>query len=324
MTVWAVLEKSKTVSVGDLIESVKNADKLWLVMGIASGALYVWFEGVALRSVLKNAGYERGRLSGLLYSTSDVYFSAITPSATGGQPASALFMLRDGIPGGVVTAVLILNLAMYTASVISLGLIALCFTPGVLTGFSVFSKTLILLGFIILSGLMTFFVLAFKKGNKIFSIPERLILFLHRKGWLKNAERTLARIDKIRYEHRECSKLIVGRRGIITKAFFWNFLQRASQIAVPMLVYLADGGAKRKAWLVFAKQCLITIGYNFVPIPGAMGVSDYLMVDGFNSVMGRETAFQIELISRGFTFYICVAVSGIITLIGYFAWRKKK
>ena len=323
LTVSAVLHESRTVSIGDLAQAVMNSDKRWLIPAILASALYVWFEGIALRSILKRAGYVRGRLSGLLYSTADVYFSAITPSATGGQPASALFMLRDGIPGGVVTAALVLNLAMYSAAIVALGLLAVCITPGALTGFRVFSKILILLGFVILSGLVFLFILAFKKGNKIFSIPEDFIRFLQRKGWLKKADPLLARIDKIRYEHHECVKLISGRKSLIVKAFFWNFLQRASQIAVPMLVYLAGGGAKTKAWLVFAKQCLVTIGYNYVPVPGAMGVSDYLMIDGFDSIMGRETAIHIELISRGFSFYICVALSGIITLIGYLTWRKK-
>ena len=67
----------------------------------------------------------------------------------------------------------------------------------------------------------------------------------------------------------------------------------------------------------------MTIGYNFVPIPGAMGVSDYLMLDGFTRVMERVMAFRIEMLSRGITFYICVALSGIITLIGYIAGKDR-
>lgn len=74
---------------------------------------------------------------------------------------------------------------------------------------------------------------------------------------------------------------------------------------------------------VFAKQCLITVGYNFIPIPGGMGVSDYLMIDGFSRMMNEEMTYSVELISRGFAFYICVAVSGLITLVGYFMGRKR-
>ena len=75
---------------------------------------------------------------------------------------------------------------------------------------------------------------------------------------------------------------------------------------------------------MFASQCLITIGYNCIPVPGAMGVADYLMVDGFTSLIGRADAFRVDMMSRGLSFYICVAVSGIITLIGYIMLRRRK
>ena len=68
----------------------------------------------------------------------------------------------------------------------------------------------------------------------------------------------------------------------------------------------------------------MTIGYNFIPIPGGMGISDYLMLDGFIKMMGENMAYNVELISRGMTFYICVFISGTITLIGYMVGRKRK
>ena len=76
--------------------------------------------------------------------------------------------------------------------------------------------------------------------------------------------------------------------------------------------------------ILFSKQCLITIGYNYVPIPGALGIADYLMIDGFSSVMPEGLAYELDMISRGLTFYICVALSGIITLIGYLRGRNEK
>ena len=47
-------------------------------------------------------------------------------------------------------------------------------------------------------------------------------------------------------------------------------------------------------------------------------------IDGFSRLMGEKMAYTVEMISRGITFYICVSISGIITLIGYFAGRKGK
>lgn len=322
-TISTMLKQSRTVSLNDLADAIASSDKRWLIPAFVSAGLFVFFEGLAIRSVLMDAGYKCGCMNGLLYSTSDVFFSAITPSATGGQPASAYFMHRDGIPAGVVSAVLVLNLMMYTVSVVVLGVISICFKPEAFFGFGTLSKVLIILGFAVLILLSLIFLSILKKGDFVFDKLTKFILFLSRKGIIRRTDPKLARIKKISADYEKCSALISGNASIKFYSFIWNLLQRTSQIVVPMLVYLSIGGDRHKSFMVFSKQCLVTIGYNFVPIPGAMGISDYLMIDGFTELMGWETAFSTEMISRGITFYTCVAVCGIITLIGYIFGRKK-
>lgn len=93
-TIWMVYKRSEGLSVKDIIAAASGANKIWFGLAIIASALFIWFEGVAILSILKGAGYKKSRFQGLIYSTSDIYFSAITPSATGGQPASAYFMMR--------------------------------------------------------------------------------------------------------------------------------------------------------------------------------------------------------------------------------------
>ena len=129
LTVWALLKQNQSVSVRDIANTAAGADKFWFLSAILSSILYIVFEGFALCSILKGAGFRPKLKNGFLYSTADIYFSAITPSATGGQPASAYFMLRDRISGGVTTAVLMLNVMMYTASIVALGIISVILRP---------------------------------------------------------------------------------------------------------------------------------------------------------------------------------------------------
>ena len=64
-------------------------------------------------------------------------------------------------------------------------------------------------------------------------------------------------------------------------------------------------------------QGYVVLGSNFVPVPGAMGISDYLMLDAFGNIMDESAAVNLELLSRSFSFYICVFLCGIATLVGY-------
>ncbi len=323
-TIWMVYKRSEGLSVKDIIAAASGANKIWFGLAILASAFFIWFEGVAILSILKGAGYKRNQFQGLIYSTSDIYFSAITPSATGGQPASAYFMMKDGIPGGVVTATLILNLMMYTISIVVLGICAVIIHPGVFFGFSKVSKILIVCGFTALTVLASIFMLILRKGEKFFDILARFLTFLHKKKIIKKLDKKLTKLEKVKTDYSSCAEIISAKPNILLKAFMWNYLQRGFQVMVPMLIHLSLGGKLADALKLFTSQCLITIGYNFVPVPGAMGIADYLMVDGFSGIMGREAAFELEMLSRGLTFYICVSVSGIITLIGYLIRRRVK
>ena len=324
LTVWAVLQQNRSVSVKDIIDAFSRTNKVWFTLATVCSTLFIVFEGIALNSVLKGAGYRPTFFDGLIYSTSDIYFSAVTPSATGGQPATAYFMLRDGISGGVVTATLIVNLMMYSLSTVVLGVIAIILHPHSFFGFSPFSKLLIILGGVVLGTLTVCFFFMLKNGNKVFSWLERFFSFLKRKKIINFSERMFKKLNKTKKDYAECSKLLAKNHWILIKSFIWTFLQRFSQILTPSLLYLSLGGDIGSSTIIFSKQCLITIGYNLIPIPGAMGVADYLMIDGFSEVMERNAAFSLEMLSRGLTFYICVSASGIIALIGYIIKRKHK
>ena len=322
-TIWTVLKQNENMSFSMLIDILGKTDKRWMIAAFASAGLFVFFEGVAICSILKGISYKRSLKKGIIYSTSDVYFSAITPSATGGQPASAYFMHKDGIPVGVASAALILNIMLYTASIVFLGIIAMILTPQCFFSFGLPAKLLIILGLFGLTLTTVFFLTVLVKSEKIFSLLSKLLNFLHKKKVIHRLEPRIKKLYKIQDDYNNCSRLLAGKTSILVKAFFWNVLQRTAQIIVPALVYLAMGGDRHLFTVLFSKQCLITIGYNFVPIPGAMGIADYLMIDGFSSVISTDEAFLLEMISRCITFYICVAASGLITLAAYLRKRKK-
>ena len=76
-TINTVLKQSRTVSMQDLAEALSYSKKRYLIPAVISAALYVWFEGLAIRSILKGAGHKCRYRDGLIFSTSDIFFSAV-------------------------------------------------------------------------------------------------------------------------------------------------------------------------------------------------------------------------------------------------------
>ena len=324
MSIGVVLSQLGEMPLRQLWESIQESNKLYLAAAGVCGALFIVLEGEGLRHILSGIGYKTPFRKGVLYSAADIYFSAVTPSATGGQPACALFMLRDDLPTGAVTMTLIVNLILYTISIVLLGLAAVILDWRMFFRFRLVSKILITVGFAILLGLTVFFFLLLRSGKKVFGAIGGLYRFLHRHKIIRLLDARLARLEKAQEDYDQCVRLMREQPVALRKAFCCNFAQRAVRLLVPVLVYLAMGGSVSMAPTILAIQCFVTIGYNCVPVPGGMGVADYLMVDGFAELMGLEDALHVEVLSRSISFYVCVAVSGMIVLVGYLRQRKRE
>ena len=79
-------------------------------------------------------------VSAMAYSCADIYYSALTPSASGGQPASAYYMIKDGIDGGGTSFILIFNLIAYTFAIFVVAALGFILRPAMFLGFEFFVK----------------------------------------------------------------------------------------------------------------------------------------------------------------------------------------
>ncbi|MGP1404566.1 MAG: lysylphosphatidylglycerol synthase transmembrane domain-containing protein, partial [Catonella sp.] len=97
LTITAITSQAKGFSVNDAWSLIRHGEKGFMVLAMFLVILYIYLEGAAIRHILKHISVKTGHRQAFLYSAADIYFSAITPSASGGQPASFYFMRKDGI-----------------------------------------------------------------------------------------------------------------------------------------------------------------------------------------------------------------------------------
>ena len=314
MSVFAVTNMSKDFTVEKFLAYISDTDPLLICVAVIAMLGFIFFEALAVLAVVKGFGYRQKFIHGLIYSASDIYVSAITPSATGGQPASAYFMCRDGIPTGVVTVSLMVNLVMYTISI---------FNPGIFLKFDAFSQTLIVLGTLIQGLIVAALVLLLRHEKVLKKICNGVLSFLSKIKLLKNRKKYEEKLEKTIEDYKHCAEMIRGRKAMIVKCFIFNVLQRVSTILVPVFVFLAAGGEIAKARSVFAVQNLVVLGSNCIPLPGAIGVADYLMLDGFGA-LGIENHSSMELFSRALSFYVCVLLCFAATAIAFVVKKQHR
>lgn len=321
-TVFTVISTNKSFSFSSFFGYIRQSNPVWMSLALISSFGFIFFEGAALRAACKPFSDVKGIGSFVSYSASDIYFSAITPSATGGQPACAYLMIQDGLPGMPVTAILLANLTMYTLSLIVIGAAVIIFFPDLLSSFGLIPKIFIISGLIIQCGLMMLFVVLLKSKkllHKICSVVLHIPAKLH---IIKNEEEKQKKLSNRMDEYVRSIEILSGKRKMLLKVFIFNLLQRISYISTTVFAFLSAGGSFEHIGKLWALQGYAVLGSNSVPIPGAMGVSDYLMLGGFKLIMSEQSATNLELLSRGLSFYVCVILCGVITVVKYIRQKR--
>lgn len=324
LSVWAVISQSKCFSFTQLMDTLKNASPVWMTAAVAAMFGFIFFEGMAVLCILRALGYRQNLARGFLYSAADIYFSAITPSATGGQPASAFFMMQDQIPGMVVTISLVANLIMHSLALLTVGTAGFCFKSSVFLSFHWISRIFMIVGYCILCCLALAFCVLIAKPRILETVCGFFLNLGSRLHLVRHVETKRKKFRHAMWQYRWCAGVMGRHKLMFVKVFGWNLLQRISQISVTAFVFLAFGGDKKEAFNVWFTQGFAAVGTYSVPIPGGMGVADYLLIDGFRAFSDEASAVNLELVSRGLSFYVSMLISAATVLVGVIHTIRKK
>lgn len=321
-SVWAVVNQSDDFTAANFATYISSASPIYMISAVLCMIAYICFEGCALLYLARSFGYNIPLRRGIVYSASDIYVSAITPSASGGQPAAAYFMFKDGIPVAVSSVILFLNISVYAVTILTINIIGLIFRPDIFFGFDGIYRLLIIFGFFTQTAIVAFFIIVIKFERLVEWLCSLIVAVLFKIRLVKNRGKVEKRIEKSLDEYRTCAKMLANKKGILPPVLLFNFLQRMSLISVIMFTYLAThGGDWSKALDVWFTQACVFLGANSIPIPGAVGVTDALILNGFKHITNSLTEF--ELLGRSVSFYFCVLICGIIMLAAYINVKRR-
>ena len=293
----------------------------WYIVAAFGGLLgYIIFEAISLHIIARKLGHKSKFTSSVAYSTSDLYYSAITPSASGGQPASAFYMVRDNMSGGTAGFTVLFNIISYTAATIIVGLFALIAQPGMFPHIGHwFAKTLIIIGFVIQFLLLALLLLCLFRARVVQKIGDWGISLLAKIKIIKKPDKWRAKLDNVIVKYRSCRGVMKQHPMLFVCALFFNIAQRVSQTLIPCFVIMASPlfGQLDVSFLeLFCMQAYVMIGYNSIPLPGGTGAYEYLYPNVFGIGFPDMTfILSAMMVSRAISYYACIVVCGLYTLI---------
>lgn len=258
-------------------------------------------------------GYKLKPLQALKYSMIGFYFSSITPSSSGGQPAQVYFMKKDNIEVGHSSLSLLVMVMFYQIAMLGSALVLFILQGTLIKDnfggviYLVIYGTAVNLILIVCIGMMIF------KSGWVRKAVMGLIHFLHRIKLVKSEEKWVGLADKQISEYRRGADYIKKNPKLIVKVLVMTVIQINVMYLVPFAVYKAFGLSGKSIFAMLAIQALLNIAVSSVPLPGAVGASELGFMSVFAVFFPSQLILPAMLIWRGITYYFYLGVGALVT-----------
>ena len=313
---WTVYTILQGQTPGQLGAALLSADWRLLLMGAPLMALFVCCEAKATHFILRALGCPQPFRRCAYYSSIGFFFSTITPSASGGQPAQVVAMKRDGTPAASGALDMLLVTIGYNTAAMIWGVFALFAAGGLTERLGGPGGLLLGLGLAVFALLdVAMFLFLFLPG------PARKLLC----GCIGLGARIFPRLDKAGLEAKADEHLTEYRRGaqlirrapaLLIQVVGLSMIQLACSYAMPYVVYRAFGLSGFGLGEMMALQALCSIAVGYLPLPGSAGAAENVFLRGFLLVYGESLVAPAMILTRTMSCYLVLIVTGVVLAAG--------
>ncbi|MGI6377491.1 MAG: lysylphosphatidylglycerol synthase transmembrane domain-containing protein [Bacilli bacterium] len=309
-----------------IVETVRSAKWAFIIMGVAFQALQQLDEGVIImvlsRHYRKDYTFKEGFVNNLV----GLFFSFITPSATGGQFAQAYVFTKQDIKVEQSASLMIINfiayemvLVLYCILTISLNFNFLTNTIGSVNLWGWNANFLIIAGLGFVVNLASIAGILFLSYSKVAgSVIRFFVKILAKIKIVKNLE----------YRNKVINQKIVSfRRNLSDIRRYWRrflfvllltFIKMTIYFIAPFFVALALGVNIKftDIFTIITLASIVTLVATFVPIPGASGGAEFFFYLMFAPIFIETKILSAAMILwRTITFYIPLVYTSLATIV---------
>ncbi|MCI8467366.1 MAG: flippase-like domain-containing protein [Bacilli bacterium] len=310
----------------DFLKTLTTCDLTYITLAFLCIIFYLALGTIFMKQLFASFGVKISNFQSLCYNCIEIYFSAVTPSSTGGQPVEAYYMARDEIPYRKSTVVILINTILYKSVIVLLGVTGMLIFPKLIFQNGWLFTTLMLGGLIlniIVILLFSFLIYSDTLPKKIMKLGIRLLSFFHLLKPEEQQKKT-EELDEVLKDYHACAEFTKNNPKIMLKSFIMIFFQRLSQFMISYFIYRAFRLSGYSFLAIIFLQVAITQATDCVPFPGGVMVGETLTYQINSLIYGVNLAFSSMLLLRGISFYFLVFLSSIFFVIYHFIGGKKK
>ena len=310
--------------IGEIVKILGQVNVLWLIPGVICVVVFIWGESIIIYYMMRTLKIRLKKWTCFLFSSVGFFFSCITPSASGGQPAQIYYMKKEKIPIPVSTLVLMIVTITYKLVLVVIGVVVTFFGQGFIHKYLYDVRYVFYLG----------------TGLNVFCVVTMLILVFHpvlartilvkgmalleRMHLMKRKQSRLDRLNASMDQYRETAVYLKNHVKVLVNVFGITLFQRFALFTATWFVYKAFGLGGAKAVAVITLQAVIAVSVDMLPLPGGMGISEKLFAMIFIPVFGKRLLLPGMILSRGIGYYTELGLSALLTIVANFTIGRKR
>ena len=320
LTFYMIFKDQDLLSV---LPQVLKANPLYIALGIVFMFGFLCCEAANIYFLTTAFGEKARFLNCLKYAFVGFYFSGITPSSSGGQPAQVYYMSKDKIKVGAATLSFLIMLASLQFVTLILGVVMLLVKGGIVFANMGGIWALFIYGSLFYIFLILLLLCAIFSQSLLKKLVVGTVALLARLHLVKNQYSTTKKVMGMIQNYISCAGYIKQNPLMLFKTMGISTCQILFQFSVPFFVYKAFGLHGFGYLDILALQTILTICVSSLPLPGAVGASEGSFLKMFYVIFGAELVLPAMLLNRGISFYLLLIVSGIVTMVMHFKILRK-
>ncbi len=302
----------------DLLNSGLQISVVWMLTAVFVHLLNIALDMTVIYLFVKETNPEFSVKNALIVSMTGQFFSAITPSASGGQPMQIISMSRMGIKPSNSTSALIQKFLVWQFTMAVYCIVAVVARFSFISGqLNPTMWVLSILGFAAQVLMIVVLLLAsFCKAltTKVVNFFLDLLGKLH---ILRNVEDKKKSIDETLTSFHESNKQLNKNKVLLVKIYAITAIQMTAYFLAPYCIAMAFG-IYCDIFDMLCAQAYVSMVSSLIPLPGGSGAAEYSFSVFFGTYFSAQTIKSAILLWRTITYYGTIAISAP------FAWLRNK
>jgi len=311
----------------DMGKALQQINLVWLLGAVICMVAYWLTDGWLLQYITNNMtdgklSYQKSLKIGII----GLYYCALTPSSSGGQPFQILYMKKEKIPVGASTCVVLIKFVAFAGTVLVFYVLSRFVLGGAYVHSNAAVYWLSITGCVLYIVALALFILTIVNENWVLRVGNAIIGFLHRVKILKTeetVEKARGSFTKTIEDYNGSAKYLKNNIGKMVLSVLISIVNIGFLFAITYFIYRAFGLKEYSFIYVMALQAFLYTAVSYFPLPGAAGASEGGFYAIFSAFFPKDIVFMALLIWRIMTYYIMLAIGSLVVVLDEFLTLRR-